>query len=155
MNIFVLDESPKISAQMQCDKHVVKMILETAQLLCSAHWMTGSSAPYKLTHKNHPAAKWTRKSLNNYRWLVEHGLELCNEYTYRYNKVHKTRSVILWLQQNEPNIPESGFENPPKCMPDYCKSKDVVDSYRKYYINEKKSIAKWSKRPIPNWYYGC
>lgn len=69
MNIFILDTNPKIAAQYHVDKHVVKMILETAQLLCSAHWLNGSEAPYKLTHKNHPCAIWTRECVENYNWL--------------------------------------------------------------------------------------
>ena len=65
MNIFVLDNDPFKAAEYQCDKHVVKMVLETAQLLCSAH----ETAPYKRTHYNHPCAIWTRSSLSNYMWL--------------------------------------------------------------------------------------
>ena len=84
MNIFVLDYNPKRAAQMQCDKHVVKMPLETAQILCSA--FEPGTAPYKRTHYNHPCSVWGRESKVNYKWLIEHGLALSDEYTYRYGK---------------------------------------------------------------------
>jgi hypothetical protein len=77
MNIFYLDKSPYTCARYHCDKHVVKMILETAQLLCGAHWATGGTAQYKPTHLNHPCAIWVRKSLSNYKWLCELGFNLC------------------------------------------------------------------------------
>ena len=151
MNIFRLHDDPEIAAAMHCDKHVVKMILETAQLLSSAHWMSDSSAPYRLTHKNHPSSKWTRQSIQHYRWLIDLGLHLCEEYTYRYDKIHKTQSIIEWLSANEPNIPDDGFVHPPQCMPDYCKLDDTVLAYRNYYISEKSKFAKW-KTTIPGWY---
>lgn len=91
MNIFVLDYCPVKSAQMQCDRHVVKMPLETAQLLCSAY--PNDNAPYKRTHYNHPCSIWARKSENNYLWPIEHGLALCLEYNFRYGKNHKSREV--------------------------------------------------------------
>ncbi len=103
MNIFFLDWDVKKSAEYHCDKHVVKMILETAQLLCGAHHVTDQvptkyppstlQVPYKLSHKNHPCAIWTRESLSNYLYLCELGLELCKEYTYRYGKRHKRLSL--------------------------------------------------------------
>jgi len=84
MNIFVLDTNQEKNPEYHCDKHVVKMIVETAQLLCSAHWMSGGSATYRKTHVNHPCAVWARKTKSNYLWLCNHGLALCNEYTKRY-----------------------------------------------------------------------
>lgn len=88
MNIFLLDYDVKKCAQSHVDKHVVKMILETAQLLCGAHHVIGTTdnIPYKLSHKNHPCSIWVRESLTNYLYLCELGLELCYEYTYRYGK---------------------------------------------------------------------
>ena len=79
MNIFVLDENPQVAAQMHNDKHVVKMILETAQLLCGVHHMVGGDydIPYKLSHKNHPCAIWVRQCIENYIWLCDLGLSLC------------------------------------------------------------------------------
>lgn len=153
MNIFFLDYDPKKCAQYHNDKHVVKMILETAQLLCGVHWMIGNNAPYKLSHKNHPCSKWVREDLNNYLWLCELGLELCEEYKYRYNKTHKTYQVILWCIDNKPNIPDIKFTLPPLAMPDFCKiNDDTISSYRNYYIIEKSSFCVWKGREIPYWY---
>lgn len=155
MNIFVLDYDPIKAAQMQCDKHVVKMILETAQLLCSIY--PANTAPYKRTHYNHPCAVWTRESIANYTWLYNHGIALCEEYSYRYNKIHKSQSIILWCKNNikYEHFIKGNDLTPivfPKCMPEECKVNDVVESYRKYYKTHKKDIAKWTKRDIPNWW---
>jgi len=152
MNIFVLDKDPFKAAQMQCDKHIVKMILETAQLLCSI--FPENTAPYKRTHYNHPCSKWTRESYGNYAWLIHHGLALCDEYTYRYNKQHKCRDIILWCHYYGRIEYFNSLELTPfsKCMPEECKNDDIVDSYRNYYITNKKSIAKWTKREIPVWW---
>ena len=101
MNIFVLDECPIISAQMQCDKHVVKMPLETAQMLCSVwhRYGLGDKVPYREAHKNHPCTLWAGDSAENYEWLWHHGMELCFEYTRRYNKIHKCQQVIMDLDK--------------------------------------------------------
>lgn len=92
MNIFALSANPIEAAKLQCDKHVVKMILETAQMLSTAHRELGSKISeellYKKTHVNHPSAVWLRKSWPNYRWAVAHFEALCDEYTFRYKKVH-------------------------------------------------------------------
>lgn len=162
MNIFFLDENPKLSAQYHVDKHVVKMILETAQLLCGVHHMTeqmmsqypssSHQVPYKLSHKNHPCSIWARKSLSNYLYLCELGLELSKEYTHRYGKRHKSQEVIEWCIINKPNIPDIGFTEPAKAMPDEYKVDSVVQSYRNYYMGEKYSFAKWKNRETPNWF---
>ena len=141
MNIFVLDANPKKCAEYHCDKHVVKMILETAQLLCGAHHMTMSTTdqiPYKLSHKNHPCAIWVRESLSNYLYLCELGLELCKEYTYRYGKRHKSQDVIEWCVTNKVQICYKGLTAQPKAMPDECKTESVVESYRNYYMTSKR-----------------
>ena len=152
MNIFYLHEDTYQCAIAHCDKHVVKMILETAQLLCSAHWMTGGEAPYKLTHKNHPCAVWAREALGHYRWLADLGVELCNEYTHRYGKVHKTTGIIMDLALNDPGIPEGWLRDPPQCMPDHCKHENTVEAYRNYYKLEKAEIAKWKHSDAPDWF---
>lgn len=154
MNIFVLHEEPRQAAEMHCDKHVVKMILETAQLLCGAHHMTSNreDIPYRLSHKNHPCAIWTRESIENYRWLVHLGLELCGEYTKRYGKVHKSQEIIWWCQDNEPDLPRKGMTEFRCAMPDTCKvSTDPVTNYREYYIREKASFCTW-KTNKPQWF---
>ena len=159
MNIFFLDENPTLSAKYHVDKHVVKMILETAQLLCGVHHMTPQVAPqvapqvpYKLSHKNHPCAIWSRESLTNYLVLCELGLELCYEYTYRYGRRHKSQDVIEWCLINKPNIPDVGFTEPAKAMPDEYKVKSVVESYRNYYMGAKSGFAVWKNREKPSWF---
>lgn len=148
MNIFVLDNDPFKAAEYQCDKHVVKMVLETAQLLCSAH----ETAPYKRTHYNHPCAIWTRSSLANYMWLCEHGLGLAREYAFRYNKVHKSTEVIEWARLNMPNILNLGLLPFAQAMPDKYKNPDAVTAYRNYYMNEKARLATWKYSNAPAWY---
>ena len=155
MNIFFLDENPKLSAQYHVDKHVVKMILETAQLLCSVHHVTdqiNDQVPYKLSHKNHPCAMWARQSLSNYLYLCELGLELGKEYTHRYGKRHKSIDVIEWCIVNKPNIPDIDFTQPAMAMPDEYKTDSVVESYRNYYIGAKISLASWKNREKPFWF---
>ena len=155
MNIFFLDENPETCAQYHNDKHVVKMILETAQLLCGVHHTTNHNTdhvPYKLSHKNHPCSIWVRSSLENYLWLCELGLELCKEYTYRYGKKHKSQQVIEWCVIHRPNIPDKPFQRPPKAMPDDFKVDDVIQSYRNYYIGAKKDFCKWKNREVPLWF---
>ena len=95
MNIFCLDKDPVKAAQMMCDKHIVKMLLESAQLMCTAHRELDVSCNimpnidkmlYKSTHKNHPSAKWVRESAYNYIWLYRHWVAMNDEYKLRYNK---------------------------------------------------------------------
>ena len=159
MNIFILDLDVKKCAQYHVDKHVVKMILETAQLLCGVHHMatqvdqlSTDQVPYKLSHKNHPCAIWVRESLTNYLYLCELGLELCKEYTYRYGKRHKSQDVIEWCVVNKPTIIDKGFTEPAKAMPDEYKVDSVVQSYRNYYIGAKSGFASWKGREIPKWF---
>ena len=138
------------------------MILETAQLLCGVHHVTHQvptkyrpstdQVPYKLSHKNHPCAIWTRESLSNYLYLCDLGLELCEEYTYRYGKRHKSQDVIEWCLENKPNIHDIDFTTPPLAMPDEYKVTDVIDSYRNYYNGAKKDFAKWKNRDVPKWF---
>jgi len=153
MNIFVLDTNPKTCAVYHNDKHVVKMILETAQLLSGVHWVNGSEAPYKLSHKNHPCAIWARECYENYVWLCDLGMELCAEYTYRYGKRHKSQEIIEWCLLNVPNIQEKGNITPfALAMPDECKVGDAVASYRAYYMVEKRGFAVWKNREVPQWF---
>jgi len=163
MNIFFLDKDVRKCAQYHCDKHVVKMILETAQLLCGAHHVTAHDTahdtvhdtpqvPYKLSHKNHPCAIWSRESLTNYLVLCELGLELCYEYTYRYGRRHKSQEVIEWCVTNKLNICDKGLTTPPKAMPDEYKVESVIESYRNYYRGSKSKFATWKKREKPIWF---
>ena len=155
MNIFILDKDVKKNAQYHCDKHVVKMILETAQLLCGVHHMTNQSndqVPYKLSHKNHPCAIWARESMSNYLYLCELGLALCDEYTHRYGKSHKSLQVILWCVSNRPNLPEKGLTEFAKAMPEEYKVNSAVQSYRNYYRGAKAGFAVWKNRETPKWF---
>ena len=159
MNIFVLDKSPIISAQMLGDKHIVKMPLETAQMLCSVwhRYDVGDKVPYKEAHRNHPCTLWAGDSAENYEWLWQHGMELCFEYTRRYNKIHKCQQVIMDLDKVHACMFDDTNGTPHiQCMPDEYKYYDEDKAwvgYRKYYANEKKDIAKWEKsRPMPEWY---
>ncbi len=152
MNIFILSENPIEAAQMQCDRHIVKMTLETAQILCALH--EPGVAPYKQTHFNHPCTVWARASLANYQWLCEHGIALADEYTFRYQKEHKSKNVILWCQKNTNLIDFPQKEQTPFAltMPDIFKKKSAVESYRAFYVSEKSRFAKWQKgRPPPAW----
>ena len=180
MNIFGLSESPVTAAQMMVDCHVVKMILETAQLLSTAHrvldgelyidktsngrnikrWRLSDSdmesALYKATHVNHPCAIWCRQSHNNYQWLFEHFEALCDEYTYRYGKVHKIQREGLLEELYTPptHIPKGvGFTEPTPAMPEQFIVPSSISSYKNYYIGAKQHLANWKKREIPNWYY--
>ena len=152
MNIFVVDKDPKVAATMLCDKHVVKMIVETAQMLCTAANALGhQDTPYRPTHKKHPCTLWTAESKANWDWLIEHGLEMCAEYTRRYGRRHKTQDVIEWCR-NSGAGPRSGSLTPFRlAMPPQYKCSDPVKSYRSYYIGEKARIAKWKIRP-PSWW---
>lgn len=128
------------------------MILETAQLLCTIHWKTGSIAPYRATHSNHPCTKWAGETLENYLWLCMLGLELCKEYTRRYEKTHKTQEVIRWCWDNLPNVPQNGLTAFALAMPpEYVVPGDPVASYRNYYKGAKAKIATW-KTEMPSWW---
>lgn len=153
MNIFFLHLDPKKCAQMHVDKHVVKMILETAQMLCTTHHVTKSKyvPPYKETHKNHPCTIWTRASVNNYVWLVTLGLELCKEYTHRYGKIHKCQSYIEDLGKNIPPIPKIEMTTHAQAMPDMYKGENSRDAYRAYYFFEKHELLTWKNRKTPSW----
>jgi hypothetical protein len=153
MNIFLLDTDPYKCAVYHNDKHVVKMILETAQLLCGVHWVLDSEAPYKLSHKNHPCAIWTRECIENYVWLCDLGLALSKEYSHRYNKRHKSQDIIEWCYDNKPSLRTNGDITPfALAMPDECKIGDAVESYREYYMTEKRSLASWKMRSQPQWF---
>lgn len=167
MNIFVTDTNPRQAARDLCDKHVVKMALETAQMLCTAHYVLrnreemcaqGQLPPYRATHSNHPCTIWARSSEANYYWLVEHGLEICAEYTKRYGKRMKAQDVIEWSEKHVSCFDSSVWvsrEQTPfaVAMPDEYKIKDdPVASYRNYYIGAKSHFAQWKMGEKPAWW---
>lgn len=154
MNIFILDYDIKKCAMYHNDKHVVKMILEYAQLLSTAIRSTGVDAGYKVTHVNHPCSKWVRESINNWIWLRLLLEELHKEWKFRYNhpesKEHKSFSMVKDLLNPElPDIERTSFA---LAMPDKYKTKDPVQSYRNYYIGDKRHIASWKNRENPEWW---
>ena len=160
MNIFLLDWNPRKAAEWHCDKHVVKMILETAQMLYAAHWILNPEnvpeSAYKLAHKNHPCTIWVRKSLANYLWLASLGWWLCKEYQFRYGewKEHKTQAHILWLLNNPPvAIPYRGIMVPAQAMPEKFKNLNPIEAYRIFYRESKlndRGIVAYTKRDWPN-----
>ena len=171
MNIFYLDNDPKVCAEMHNDKHCIKMILEYAQLLSTAHRVldgvptidrggaTGrqrttyilpdnrDAVLYRATHINHPSAVWVRQSYANYVWLSKLLTELCREYTYRYGKVHKVErdgleEELMYPPMNIP--PHAPFTEPTPAMPDEVKvAGDSIASYKNYYISNKQHLASW------------
>lgn len=153
MNIFILDYNPIRSAQMLCDKHIVKMPLETAQLLCSV--FEPGKAPYSRTHYNHPCAIWARYSRKNYQWLIKYGIAICQEFTFRYGKKHKSEEVIGWCAKN---VDKLSFANIKKshyvqCCPEEFKIGNAEKSYREYYRQAKRKIAVWNRgRAAPDWF---
>ena len=152
MNIFAVDKDPKISAQQLCDKHVVKMILESAQMLCSAY--PNGDAPYKRAFYNHPCTIWARESQENYEWLLTHAYAMCQEYTRRYGKVHKSIDAIEWGGKNyiKLQLPQKGLTEFAQAMPEQYKNKCSVTAYRSYYNGEKAGFATWKKRETPKWF---
>lgn len=159
MNIFVLSNDAIEAAQAHNDKHVVKMILETAQLLSTAHHMSSSFPPatiYKATHRNHPCAIWVRESVENYEWAHSLLKALCAEYTYRYGKVHKTEwcGIVTVLGVVPDGILSRGLMEFPQCMPDEYRHASAVIAYRDYYKGSKSHIANWKVRGAPEW-WGC
>jgi len=178
MNIFLLHENPTICAEMHCDKHVVKMVIEYAQLMSTAHrvldgdlyedrtaagrrikrWLHPNAQMentlYKASHINHPEGIWTRNSDANYRYLYNLWTRLCEEYTHRYGREHLTETKLKNLLIHPPkNIPHASMVdmNLPLAMPDDVKGKSVVKSYRRYYKKYKVEFAKYTNRDYPKW----
>lgn len=151
-----MDSDPVRAARDLADQHITKMLLESSQLLASAHHLSGSPMPEsfpKLTHQNHPCSKWTRASIHNYRWLARHAVAISEEFERRYRHPHSWVNIIRWLSVNEPSLPDMPFSEPPQAMPDACKVEgDCVLAYRRYYKMEKSSFARWMYSPLPEWW---
>tara|TARA_R110000737_G_scaffold247286_1_gene257437 strand:- start:316 stop:792 length:477 start_codon:yes stop_codon:yes gene_type:complete len=151
MNIFYLHSNPKVAASYFYDKHKVKMILESAQMLCTAHIALGNEdVPYKKSHLNHPSSVWVRTNNENYQWLYDHMLALGKEYTKRYKRTHLTITKCKdILAIAPPSIPTGSFNEPPQCMPDeYKVENDSVSAYWNYYEQEKYKIANKNEQKI-------
>ena len=152
MNIFYLDEDPVLAARSHCDKHVVKMILESAQIACSVCDRYGVPATYRPTHRNHPCVLWAGDSRKNLNYLFALGLALGTEYTYRYGKTHKSVNVLFnAVHAAFSQLPHLPFTPPPQCMPDEYRTDDTVLAYRAYYRDAKSSILTYKRRPRPEW----
>ncbi len=148
MQIFMLDVDPEQNAKYYCDKHM-KIILEATQMLCTVINDAGGESPYKSTHRNHPITAWARKSLSNWRWIKEFVAVLNDEKKFRYGTDHKSALIAKDLQ--EPDIPDKGLTEFPMAMPDVYKNGNLIKSYRKYYVCEKKHFATYKNRPVPYW----
>ena len=151
MNIFVLHADPKTAAEMACDKHVVKMIIETAQMMCTVVASYGHDTPYRPTHAKHPCTIWAGQSRTNWNWLMDYGLALCAEYTKRYGKVHKSQSVIHYCRDVDISLPHIKLTPFAQAMPPQYRNDCAVTAYRAYYHGEKASFATW-KTQTPDWW---
>tara|TARA_R100000654_G_scaffold22223_3_gene44504 strand:+ start:160 stop:633 length:474 start_codon:yes stop_codon:yes gene_type:complete len=151
MNIFYLDKDPLKCATLHCDKHCVKMIIEYAQLLSTAHRVLDNNTDvYKVAHLNHPSTIWTRKNKSNYKWLAMLWTYLCCEYTHRYEKTHMTEKKLRSILVHAPkNIPDGYFIEPPQCMPEDVKRNSSITAYQEYYKKYKRYFARWTNRPMP------
>ena len=180
MNLFVLNENPVIAAQEQCDKHINKMVIESAQMLSTTHRMLDGTMYYELSknnrrvkrykltdlreqqlykavHFNHPCTVWTRESLYNYIWHYKHFIALCDEFTHRYGKVHMTdtklRKVLMAPPFHIPNIERTPFKLAMKSKPECMFPEDPVKSYRMYYKTKQSRFKMaWTKRDVPEWF---
>ena len=158
MNIFFLDKTPEKSAKYHCDKHVVKMVLETAQMLCSAyrkHYIVDEDDLYKVAHPKHPMTLWVGHAHMNFKFALDLLKSLSDEYTSRYGKVHKSSRIydLFTKKYTRWHSWDGCFTKPPQCMPDEYKHEDYVVAYRNYYKGAKKDFAKWDKlNNTPDWW---
>lgn len=152
MNIFVLSSNTKEAAIWHVDKHIVKMPLESAQMLCTSLHHHGFEAPYKPVHVKHPCTLWTQATRSNYLWLCDLGIELCKEFTYRYGKVHSSEAIINLCLENRHVIPDGPLTDFAQAMPDECKRPNAIDAYREFYRKHKAHLATWKARSEPGWY---
>lgn len=182
MNLFVLDKDPVVAAQLQCNAHVVKMVVESAQMLSTAHRMLDGhsirassksgktqvkvwlhpdpdmdSVLYKAVHSAHPCTVWTMASSANYDWHYRHFVALCDEFTHRYGKVHLTdtllREKLASLPKNIKSGPLTPFALAMKSNPECMFPDDPVKSYRMFYQTKQARFKMaWTKREIPDWF---
>lgn len=168
MNIFVTDSRPLICAEQHCDVHLRNMIVETAQILSTAHVeLDGIQVAYKSTHKNDPSCVWVRSDYKNYRWTSALLYFLLKEYKGRFGKEHKTSQHFAALATPPRNITGSrinskGFMSPENfvmAMPEEFKQESVETSYRDYLntkfaewrSRERPMKVEWTNRPVPGW----
>jgi len=152
MNIFVTDVDPQKSAQALDDKRVIKMILESAQMLSTAMNLLGAVGPYKTTHANHPCSVWVRATNANYLWLLSHFVALCDEYSFRYGKNHKCYDYLPQFSVGGLSIPLGDLTPFANCTP--YKHMETIEAYRRT-MNEKwaadKRTPTWKNSSKPIW----
>lgn len=157
MNIFILDMDLRKNAQAYCDKHLVKIILEIAQLMCTVVNEMGGISPYKTTHKNHPCTRWLMENGANWELLLSLAEELNKEYKYRFNHTNNHKSFDVIKSLIKPKYSNNVFSGMFNSVTDEVRRTNVVDTikyYRKYYISKSKEIdMKWTKRETPLWFY--
>jgi hypothetical protein len=152
MNIFILDKNIEKCAQYHCDQHVVKMILESPQMLCTALNKKGFTTPYKSTHVKHPCVLWVEESFENFSWLKNLALALNAEYRFRFERDTDHKSISVLAEIANYKYHNRGLTEFAQAMPDKYKIPgDVVKAYRQFYLGEKMKFAKWTKRSTPEW----
>lgn len=152
MNIFILDKEIEKCAQYHCDQHVVKMILESVQMLCTALNKKGFATPYKSTHIKHPCVLWVEESLENFLWLKNLAIALNTEYRFRFERDTDHKSILVLNQISNYNYDNRGLTEFAQAMPDKYKIPgNAVKAYRQFYLGEKMGFAKWTKRSAPGW----
>lgn len=182
MNLFILDSCAVKAAQLQCNAHVVKMVIESAQMLSTAHRMLDGysirassksgktqvkvwlhpdpdmdNVLYKAVHSAHPCTVWTMASDTNYMWHYAHFVALCDEYTHRYGKVHLTdtllREKLVKLPKNIKSGPLTRFALAMKSNPECMFENDPVRSYRAFYQTKQERFKMaWTNREVPEWF---
>lgn len=155
MNIFVTNLDPVVSAVDLCDKHIPKMLLESAQMLNNGiHKYEGKNPIYRKLMINHPCSKWTLRSKANYEWLLNHAYEINRQFEIRFNNSHKSKAVldICRVQYVDWNWLEHDLTPFAQAMPIIYRHSDTITAYRSY-IKGEKLFAKWSKGvEKPHWY---
>lgn len=155
MNLFILDEDPTVAAQMNCDSHVCKIILEAFQMMSLAH-LEHDSTKVGLwnarTHRNNHVSLWVRENISNYNWTSEHALALCAEYTLRYGKIHKCEDMIRWCAENPPPLLRDTMSPFRQAVAEDCYNINPVTAYHNYYVRYKRSFARWKLGNTPGWF---
>ncbi len=152
MNIFILDNDIATCARYHCDQHVIKMILESVQLLCTALNQKGMVTPYKSTHIKHPCVLWVAESHDNFLWLVKLTHALNAEYRFRFQKEVDHKSMAVLGQVEGLSFPGIGLTEFAQAMPEeYKLPGDAVSAYQRFYAGDKLGFARWTKRPTPDW----
>lgn len=151
MNIFILGYDLKSCVESCVDRHASKMVLETAQLLCTSLNLLGIETPYRSSHRNHPCRLWSGLSRGNFEWLCEYGAFISEEFKYRYKKCHKSGEVIKFCSKYISRLPAGDRTPFAQAMPEEYKCNDPVLAYRNYYNGKKRHLFKWTGRPVPEW----